>query len=218
MKKNILLILILALSCKKHSETDKVLYNRNALTEKQKKVENHIHNLDERNVFSTKEDMRVIDSNSTSIDLSNKNLKKIPDLSKYDKIYSIDLSNNKIENLDLDKLPEGLRKINISHNKLIGNLRIEKNKCKKIEELNLSFNNLSSINISCPILKLDLSTNDIRKINLNTTKLKYLDVSNNKNLSNIVDFDPKSIKTLKQEGILVDSALIFSLSKISPLN
>ena len=80
---------------------------------------------------------------------------------------------------------------------------------------NIDFNTFKDL---AKLKILDLSYNDINKINLNTTKLNYLDVSNNKNLSNVVDFNPNSIKIIKQKNISVDKPLVFSLSTIKPLH
>lgn len=158
------------------------------------------------------------DFSHSHLDLSNRGITSIPDLSHYKNIISLDLSHNKLENINFDRLPKGLQNINFSHNLLSGNLRIEKRFCNKLINLNFSHNQITSVNISCQLNRLDLSYNDINKINLNTTKLIYLDVSNNKNLSNVVDFNPNSIKIIKQKNISVDKPLVFSLSTIKPLH
>ncbi len=56
--------------------------------------------------------------NSTIIelDLSNKNLTKIPDLSIYPNLIKLNISKNKIKNLD--NLPQSLQILNCGYNKI----------------------------------------------------------------------------------------------------
>jgi len=145
------------------------------------------------------------------LDLSHKKLKRIPDLSNKI-IKKLNLSYNKIDSLDFTKLPKGLEKLNVSHNFLMKVFILLPDlyftKFSKLKELNLSYNKLKGVSIATNIRKLKLNNNDIYNVDLDTQSIEYLDISNNKNLSNIVSFDPKPIDTLKRKNILNNKHLI----------
>ena len=51
------------------------------------------------------------------LDLSNRNLKTQPDLSKFT-IIELNISKNRITTFDENKLPKGIKKLNFSHNRI----------------------------------------------------------------------------------------------------
>ncbi|WP_165601850.1 leucine-rich repeat domain-containing protein [Chryseobacterium contaminans] len=178
------------------------LFCANISLNAQDKLENITKNLKSGNVYE-------------ELDLSNLNLEVIPDLSKYT-IKKLDLSHNNITKFKSDLLPLALEKLNISHNKIDSALTIQKiENCKKfnLKELNVSFNKIQSISISCNLHTLEVNNNDIKYLDISDKYLNYLDVSNNPRFSNIVQFNPNVVKTLKRENIASDSPLEYVLSK-----
>ncbi len=153
-------------------------------------------------------------------DLSNDSISEFPNLSAY-KIKSLDLSYNQIDSIIVDYLPKGLVKLNLSHNKLKSifvfelnedlNFETELKLYKKatIKELDISYNNLKKIYIGFDLRKLIIAYNDIIHINLSQGCLEYIDISNNPHLSNIVNFQPKKVDTIKRENIANKKELIY---------
>jgi len=135
------------------------------------------------------------------LDLSNKKLKKLPDLSKYF-IESLDISSNKIDTLDCKKLPNGLKKINISKNKIKGTVVL----WKILEDINVSKNKINKLFIAgCP-KKVDASKNKLIYIQIECFSkskgvIDFVNISDNKNLSNEIAFFPWLVKTILRKNI-----------------
>ena len=137
----------------------------------------------------------------TDLDLSDQNLVSIPNLSSL-KIYNLDLSNNNLDSLNTSYLPSTLIELNLSKNNLI--YFKHKHKQHNLEYLNLSFNNIENVFMwQIPRSYLDLSNNElkyfsfIRTYGFNPT----LDVSNNEEFDNLVNFSPKVFDTILRENI-----------------
>lgn len=109
------------------------------------------------------------------LDLSNRSLRKQPNLSEFT-IIDLNLSNNKISDFKESFLPKGIRKLNLSNNK------IKKFNCRKriIQNINLSSNKLTTVQMSL----------------YEEIKADTLNVANNKNLETQYWAFPKFYKTL----------------------
>lgn len=145
------------------------------------------------------------------LDLSNKSLTEIPDLSNYT-IRELNLSHNKITLYDESKLPKGLSKINISHNKLNGYLRIES--FNYMDELNISNNRIDSLYVQACLKKINASYNNLTLIHMGCFKDKGMDtlnISHNVFLDNIVRFNPRLFKKIIRNNIKNKKSLIWSL-------
>jgi len=145
--------------------------------------------------------------NERHLDLSNKKLNEIPNLSEYDSIISLNLSNNLLIEINFDYLPKNLKRLNLSHNQIGDEFQLNFKEFPSIEEIDLSFNNLKYIKVSNPINKFIINNNKLIFVNINHKELNYLDISNNTDLSNIVDFYPNDIDTLLRKNISNDLPL-----------
>lgn len=205
MKKVVLLLLISLISCKKKERvtSNQILSE----TKKEKSVAEILSEL------STKDTIN-------HLDLSNKKLNTLPDLSIY-KIESMDLSFNNLDTIPLSKLPLSLKKLKCTNNNLkkfictnykmspIKVLIPYHNSDLNLEEIDLSFNQLNTVTIktiadkgnskNIKLRKVILSNNTIEYLGLNDN-LEYLDVSNNPNLPSEVNFTIKTIDTLLQKN------------------
>lgn len=150
------------------------------------------------------------------LDLSNKQLKEVPNLAKL-KVSTLDLSNNQLSSIDFSRLPDSLNNLNLSHNDMEGTLIIRSEDIQKIDTLNLSHNKLNYVNVGVPSYKLDFSYNDLTNIQFNHDNVQYLDISYNKNHSNRTQFDPYLIKTIKRDGIANDKPLIANWRSDGPV-
>lgn len=134
------------------------------------------------------------------LDLSNRNLKKQPDLSKFT-IIELDISKNRIVNFEEDKLPKGIQKLNFSNNRISKKVifREERN----IESANFSNNKIESFYYTNGIVKnLNLSNNKLVTIQMplyNDKRADTLNVAKNPKLEtteiNNIGF-PRFYKTL----------------------
>ena len=139
------------------------------------------------------------DSVMKSYDLSNDSLTEFPDLSKY-VIASLDLSHNLLDTIIPERLPLGIERLNVSHNRLKGGLRLRrKTLIPTLKELNVSYNNLDELYVY-EVLRIIASYNNIKAMNISYTT-QYLDISYNK-LSGAVSFDPEMIDTIIYEGAM----------------
>ena len=150
------------------------------------------------------------------LDLSNRDLANSDDIEVIKLINqpfynSICLSNNNIENMELNIIPDNYTEVDLSHN-IISNISLDNIRRKKIdlsnnsikeliirdlvcETLNLSNNNILDIRIiDSKINFLDLNTNNIKTVTFINTSVCELDLSVNK----IEYFDsyPKDIETM----------------------
>lgn len=156
-----------------------------------------------------KKDQSNVKDKITMLDLSGRHLTEFPNL-RDSSIEILDISNNMISILDssaIHKLPRSLKELNISGNRLQGQVYVLKEDLPNLTSLNLSYNKLSSIRIGSQLSSLNLSHNKINYINLNVRNLDSLDISYNPELSNLLLFDIDRIKSIKREGILNDEPL-----------
>lgn len=160
------------------------------------------------------------DKKINHLDLSNLDLIEIPDLSNYD-IENLDLSYNNLDTIPISRLPKKLKKLKCTHNKLRSfrshNTVNVKSKYDNSEldlaELDLSYNNLISVNYTISIWergkltkkgnmqKVNISNNKLEYVSINCSNINYLDISNNTSLSNVFDFKVEQIETVKRNNI-----------------
>ena len=139
------------------------------------------------------------DSIMVEYDLSNDCIVSFPDLSSYT-IKTLNLSNNLLDTFIAAYLPKELEKLNLSHNRYRGILNIEEF-IPDLQELDISYNKLRTIEVGKPLYRLILSHNDFGVILLNHKNLRYLDVSYNSRLTQEVSFEPTQIDTGVREGV-----------------
>ena len=139
------------------------------------------------------------DSIMVEYDLSNDCIVSFPDLSSYT-IKTLYLSNNLLDTFIAAYLPKELEKLNLSHNRYRGILNIEEF-IPDLQELDISYNKLRTIEVGKPLYRLILSHNDFGVILLNHKNLRYLDVSYNSRLTQEVSFEPTQIDTVVREGV-----------------
>ena len=144
------------------------------------------------------------------LDLSNKGFKKVPDLSSYN-IKRLDLSKNDIKKFDETFLPKSLLNLNLSKN-LIGDF-VTVTKLRNLRDLDLSFNNIDSVNINPCIKNVDLSNNNLVYLNFDCFNEKIadtLDISNNTGFSNVVPFPTTLYNIVLRKNIKNKKSLIWS--------
>lgn len=139
------------------------------------------------------------DSIMVEYDLSNDCIVSFPDLSSYT-IKTLNLSNNLLDTFIAAYLPKELEKLNLSHNRYWGILNIEEF-IPDLQELDISYNKLRTIEVGKPLYRLILSHNDFGVILLNHKNLRYLGVSYNSRLTQEVSFEPTQIDTVVREGV-----------------
>ena len=134
-------------------------------------------------------------------DLSDDSLIVVPNLSDRT-ILSLDLSHNQICTIVTKNLPKKLEKLNLTHNNLIGNIEISEHSITD-KKIDLSYNNLTDVNIREPLSRVLLSHNDISELGLYQINVRYLDISYNPNFSNrTTSFFSKKIDTIVRKGIV----------------
>ena len=128
-------------------------------------------------------------SDSNSINLSNNHIENITINILPDTFQDIDLSKNRISNIDLKNIKR--QKINLSQNQIM-DITIKNVEC---DYLDISNNNIGNITfIDCNIGILDLNTNLIEMIVFTNTFVKELDLSFNK--IKFFSSYPKSISSI----------------------
>lgn len=147
------------------------------------------------------------DSLIFSYDLSNDSLRTFPDLSAYT-IKTLDLSGNMLDTIIPHYLPKGLDKLNLSHNKYRGQLRILENSMHTLKELDISYNALKTIYIGEPLYRIIVSHNDLVEVDINHRHIQYFDISYNSNMSERVTFSPERIDTIIREGVADGKQLV----------
>lgn len=128
------------------------------------------------------------------LDLSDKNLAYMDDcivelMTQPTDSDSINLSNNDIENINLNIIPDKFRVINLSNNNISKIELVNINRCK----IDLSHNRIGDIiinNVQCEYL--DISNNNIRNITFNDCIIETLDL--NTNLVDTIIFNNTTIK------------------------
>ena len=134
------------------------------------------------------------------LDLSNRNLKTQPDLSKFT-IIELNISKNRIVTFEENKLPKGIQKLNFSNNRISKKVifREERN----LEYIDFSDNKIESFYYPNGIVKnLNLSKNKLVSIQMplyNDKRADTLNIANNPKLEtteiNNIGF-PRFYKTL----------------------
>ena len=150
----------------------------------------------------TKLNMNELSQSDTiyHLDLSNRNLKTQPDLSKFT-IIELNISKNRITTFDENKLPKGIQKLNFSHNRI--SKRVVFRKERNLESVNFSNNKMESFYFTNGIIKnLNLSNNKLVSIQMplyTDKRADTLNVANNPKLEtteiNNIGF-PRFYKTL----------------------
>ena len=150
----------------------------------------------------TKFNMNELSQSDTiyHLDLSKRNLKTQPDLSKFT-IIELNISKNRITTFDENKLPKGIQKLNFSHNRI--SKRVVFRKERNLESVNFSNNKMESFYFTNGIVKnLNLSNNKLVSIQMplyNDKRADTLNVANNPKLEtteiNNIGF-PRFYKTL----------------------
>lgn len=116
--------------------------------------------------------------------ISNNNLKNDIDFSNFKVLETLDIDNNFINNIIL---PKSLKELSANNNKLI---KLECN--KNLLRLRCTNNLLETINLS----------NIIELLEINNNKIKYLDLSNFKNIDRLIIHDNPLIKLVLTPKLL----------------
>lgn len=178
---------------------------------KKSKIENNYYDKLNDSLISLKYDT------IKSLNLSKKSLNKLPNLSKF-YIENLNLSNNTIDSINEAFLPSGLQKLILFNNKL-KYFSLAKKCYQNLISLDLSNNHIEYVYIKCPSSRLNLSKNNLKTLNLihfdAKKRIHYLNISNNPNFSNVVEFNTKFIDTIKHENISNDKQLISSWELIN---
>jgi len=201
MKYILLISSILLLSCKRNE----ILEKSKEVIEKPITVTEILVSLDQKDTI-------------TFLDLSNKKIDSLPDLSKYI-ITKLDISNNNLDSISVEKLPKSIKILIATNNQIKsfkslnyeGSLLKYKNSDLNLEEIDLSYNKLKNISIAvsdsklngkaCKLKKVNVSNNDLNTISFGGD-LNYLDISNNPKIMPDVFFEVEKIDTLIQNNNL----------------
>ena len=140
------------------------------------------------------------DSVMVYYDLSNDNIENFSNLSAYT-IKTLDLSGNLLDTIVPHLLPKKLEKLNLSHNRYSGQLKIKEGTICTMREIDLSYNALTNIYVGGPLYCIIVSHNDLVEVDLNHKNIQYLDISYNSNMSERVTFNPEKIDTIVREGV-----------------
>lgn len=151
--------------------------------------------------------MLPFDSVINHYDLSNDSIVEFPDLSAYT-INSLDLSNNLLDTIIPHFLPKEIEKLNLSHNKYSGQLKIMEKTFYTLKELNISHNKLIRIYVGDPLYRIVVSHNDLVEVDIDHRNIQYLDISFNSNMPERVTFNPMLIDTIIREGVANGKPLI----------
>lgn len=147
------------------------------------------------------------DSVMNAYNLSSDSIIDFPDLSGYT-IKALDLSGNLLDTIITQYLPKGLEKLNLSHNRYSGQLRIIENTMHTLKELDISYNALVEIYVGEPLFRIIVSHNDLVEVDINHKNIQYLDISYNSNMTERVTFSPERIDTILREGVADGKRLI----------
>jgi len=174
----------------------------------------------EKETLSKLEQLMLFPRDSVMVyyDLSNDSITDFPDLSDYT-IKSLDLSHNLLDTVIVNYFPKEMLSLDLSNNLLNGFLWLKIDDDERLDwkklynettlrEINLSHNNLSKILITFPLRKIVVSYNDMTYVEFNHGNIEYLDISNNPNLSNVIQFDPYVIDTIIRDNIANDKELV----------
>lgn len=169
-----------------------------------------------KNTDSVEQMLSKLNSNDTIqlLDLSYKNIKELPDLSRF-KVKKLNISHNSLDTLVMKNLPIYLVDLDASNNKIKNTFNfvyaverlgfeVKNNISKYIKKINLSNNEIKGVSFllnKTEIKRIVLSNNNLENITffMPGRKLNYLDVSNNPKLSNISTIDVVIIDTIKSD-------------------
>ncbi|MGP2570317.1 hypothetical protein ACT4R9_06925 [Ornithobacterium rhinotracheale] len=158
------------------------------------------------------------DSLLKNVDLSHENLTEFPDLADR-KIERLNLSHNELDSLVLNRLPKNLKTIDLSYNRFTNDFELPRNQyLKKLFQLDLSHNQINRFYFRIPTARVIISYNDLTYVSLgdNSRCTQYLDISNNKNLSNVIgNVMTYQIDTIKHENIANDLPITSALEKLA---
>lgn len=116
-----------------------------------------------------------------NLNISNNKIKYLR-LNNNTQLKTLVVTKNQIENIDLYNNLQ-LQQIDFNHNNLTS---IDLTKNNKLQQASLMNNNLEKVFLSNSIVKLNLSYNCLKKLEINSnSQLKYLDVSYNQSLSQL---------------------------------
>ena len=152
--------------------------------------------------------------NKTELDLSSKDLKKIPDLKKFS-ITKLNLSHNKIKKLDYRKLPSSLEFIDLSYNQLKDSIILSQPSFPLIK-MDLSNNKITFLLVKFCLKNLDVSRNNLSYLGFYCGGEKTLDslnISHNKLFSNIIPFEPNMFKNINKKNINNTDSLKYSFNQ-----
>ena len=121
-------------------------------------------------------------------DLSGDSLTEFPDLSRY-VIRSLDLSHNLLDTLPSGYLPRGLERLDLSHNRLAGEVKLDSCPFPVLRELDLSHNRLVGFMSDIPFRKLILAHNRL-DYHVRLSASQYLDLSHNPHMYRHLPFEP----------------------------
>lgn len=148
------------------------------------------------------------------LDLSYKNIKELPDLSRF-KVKKLNISHNDLDTLVMKNLPTYLVDLDASYNKIKDRINfvnivdgigfeLKNNISKCIKSINLSNNKIEDIFLlfyRMEMKQIILSNNKLENITffMSGRKLNFLDVSNNPKLSSISTIDVVIIDAIKSD-------------------
>lgn len=153
-------------------------------------------------------DSNIIDT----LNLSNKGLSEMPNLINYQVKY-LDLSNNNISNFKEEKLPKKVLELDLSNNLLKGKVIVNHD----YKSINFSSNKIDTLYVHDCIDYIDLSNNNLNIISFDCfieKSMSVLDISNNKQLSSELRFNPLLFKKIIRKNIKDRDPLRWSLEGI----
>ena len=130
------------------------------------------------------------------------------------KHYDLDLSYNLLDTIIPERLPLGIERLNLSHNRLKGRLWIEDGSMPTLRELDLSHNSLKNVSIGEDLYRIIVPYNHLKAITFSHKYIRFLDISYNSELSDRVDFDPSEIDTIVRDGVADGKPLRFKIPGI----
>lgn len=156
-----------------------------------------------------------------TLDLSNRGLKSIPDFSKKKNITTINLSNNFISEWDEKKLPVSVKRINLSNNSINGEVKLSQKSLPNLRCINFSNNKIERFySYSFSIDSIIINNNNLKRLlifnsleSFSKRKISFLDISQNADFSNALDFPPDNVKFIKHDNIKNNKDLYFKIIK-----
>lgn len=147
---------------------------------------------------------------NNKLDLSNRGLNQMPDLSQTE-ISELNLFNNNIKKFKVELLPKSLKYLNISNNKIQDSLNL---KNLKLDKLNASNNKICDYYSHFVIRNLNISNNKLKSIKiympiytLEQHAADTLDISNNFSLSNHLGINIASYNVIHRANITNNNRL-----------